>query len=334
LAEVNVFRRQRARSHTLLGYSYKTGQYGLTIDNIAGYELVLPNGTVVNVTSNDKGLWFGLRGGMNNFGIVTKFILESHPQGDVWGGFYLYAENQLDAIKEALFKFQQENDTKAEVGVSMSYSSGQFSVGVIFVYDAPTPSGVFDDLLAIPALEGNVSTSSFFDFFQTVGPLAEFTSPRVFYNCAPVTEYSPAVFDAFVNQTKFWGPRLYALDKNVTLSLTLEPYNKGLFSHGSGSAYPPDRSQAVFPSNLAVDWSDASLDKTMASTLRQIASSIHATALADGQNLSQAAVYVNYALFGTPLVDMYGGNVERLREIRAAIDPDNVMGLTGGWKFQ
>ena len=135
-------------------------------------------------------------------------------------------------------------------------------------------------------------------------------------------------------RSQFWGPRLYALDKNVTLSLTLEPYNKGLFSHGSGSAYPPDRSQAVFPSNLAVDWSDASLDKTMASTLRQIASSIHATALADGQNLSQAAVYVNYALFGTPLVDMYGGNVERLREIRAAIDPDNVMGLTGGWKFQ
>ena len=39
----------------------------------------------------------------------------------------MYAENQLDAIKEALFKFQQENDTKAEVGVSMSYSSGQVS---------------------------------------------------------------------------------------------------------------------------------------------------------------------------------------------------------------
>jgi FAD/FMN-containing dehydrogenase len=44
-----------------LGYSYKSSQYGLTVDNIAGYELVLPNGTVTYVTSKDKDLWFGLR---------------------------------------------------------------------------------------------------------------------------------------------------------------------------------------------------------------------------------------------------------------------------------
>ncbi len=70
----------------LLGYSFKTSQYGLTVDNIARFELVLPNGTITNVTSKDEDLWFGLRvsgearyrlvcqakglqfqGGMNNF---------------------------------------------------------------------------------------------------------------------------------------------------------------------------------------------------------------------------------------------------------------------------
>ena len=71
----------------------------------------------------------------------------------------------------------------------------------------------------------------------------------------------------------------------------------------------------------------------MAFALRNMSGTIQAAALADGQNVSHAAVYVNYALFGTPLKDMYGGNVERLRKIRAAIDPDDVMGLTGGWKF-
>ena len=60
---------------------------------------------------------------------------------------------------------------------------------------------------------------------------------------------------------------------------------------------------------------------------------MRAAALADGQNVSHAAKYVNYALFGTPLKDIYGGNVERLRKIRAAIDPEDVMGLAGGWKF-
>jgi FAD/FMN-containing dehydrogenase len=48
-------------SHVPLGYSYKTSQYGLGIDNVAGYELVLPNGTVQYVTSKDEDLWFGLR---------------------------------------------------------------------------------------------------------------------------------------------------------------------------------------------------------------------------------------------------------------------------------
>jgi hypothetical protein len=71
----------------------------------------------------------------------------------------------------------------------------------------------------------------------------------------------------------------------------------------------------------------------MAYALRQISDAIHSAALADGQNVSHAAKYVNYALFGTPLEGMYGENVDRLRKIRAAIDPEDVMGLAGGWKF-
>jgi hypothetical protein len=136
-----------------------------------------------------------------------------------------------------------------------------------------------------------------------------------------------------MNGSQFWGERLYALDKNVTLSPTLEPLDKNFFSHGSGSAWPPDRSIAIFPSLFTLEWSDPSLDGTMASVLRQISHAIRTVALADGQNVSHAAKYVNYALFGTPLEDIYGGNLDRLRKIRAAVDPEEVMGLTGGWKF-
>ena len=132
---------------------------------------------------------------------------------------------------------------------------------------------------------------------------------------------------------QFWGERLYAQDRNVTLTSVIETFNRGLFSYGNDSAYPPDRSHAVFPSALTVKWSNSSLDNIMAFALRNFADTIRDVALADGQNVSHAAKYVNYALFGTPLEDIYGGNVERLRKIRAAIDPEDVMGLTGGWKF-
>ena len=71
----------------------------------------------------------------------------------------------------------------------------------------------------------------------------------------------------------------------------------------------------------------------MADELPQHTDQARAAVLADGQNLSDAAVYVNYALFGTPLEDMYGANVPRLHKIRAEIDPEDVMGLAGGFKF-
>ena len=50
------------------GYSYKTNQYGLALDTIVGFNLVLPNGTVACVTqSTHPDLFFGLKGGFNNF---------------------------------------------------------------------------------------------------------------------------------------------------------------------------------------------------------------------------------------------------------------------------
>jgi len=53
---------------SLIGYSYKTNQYGLCLDTIVGYTLVLPNGTVTDVTqSTHPDLFWGLKGGFNNF---------------------------------------------------------------------------------------------------------------------------------------------------------------------------------------------------------------------------------------------------------------------------
>jgi hypothetical protein len=60
---------------------------------------------------------------------------------------------------------------------------------------------------------------------------------------------------------------------------------------------------------------------------------LHNAALADGQNISRAAAYMNYALFDTQLEDIYGTNVLRLREIRPEIGQEDVMRLVGGFKF-
>jgi hypothetical protein len=53
----------------------------------------------------------------------------------------------------------------------------------------------------------------------------------------------------------------------------------------------------------------------------------------EGQDVANAPLYPNYALADTPLEAMYGENLGALRAIKAVVDPGNVMGLTGGWKF-
>jgi hypothetical protein len=68
----------------------------------------------------------------------------------------------------------------------------------------------------------------------------------------------------------------------VVVTSILESFDKGIFSHGNDSAYPPDRSPVVFPSALTAQWSNASLVDMMAFALRNISDTIHSAALADG----------------------------------------------------
>lgn len=67
------------------GYSWVTDQYGLAIDNTIAYDLVLPNGTYIDVTeSSQPDLFFALKGGLNNFGIVTAVTVKAHPLSKIW----------------------------------------------------------------------------------------------------------------------------------------------------------------------------------------------------------------------------------------------------------
>ena len=119
----------------------------------------------------------------------------------------------------------------------------------------------------------------------------------------------------------------------MLLLFVLEPLESDFLAHGGPSAYPPDRSLTVFPSLVYAGWTSAAADVYMEDAVRLSSASMVEVAIQDGQDLKNAATYVNYAISGTPLEKMYGNNLERLREIRKKYDPEDVMGLAGGWKF-
>lgn len=143
--------------------NFLSREHGYSCDNIYGYEVVLANGSVVyaSASSNDD-LWLALKGGSNNFGIITRFDLATFPQGLMWGGLVLfnYTNQTIDAQAQALSEFMHPAnfDSAADMGLILNFADGSFSIGNSLFYTKPVayppvyqpftsmPSPIFDDL--------------------------------------------------------------------------------------------------------------------------------------------------------------------------------------------
>ncbi|MER7515083.1 FAD-binding oxidoreductase [Streptomyces sp. NPDC126499] len=94
------------------GHGYLTRAYGLTIDNLLAADVVLADGSVVTASAEEHpDLFWALRGGGGNFGVVTSFTYALHPVGDVGLAVTLWEPEHIGAVLRWYREFLPAADT-------------------------------------------------------------------------------------------------------------------------------------------------------------------------------------------------------------------------------
>jgi len=125
------------------GWGYLARRYGLTCDNLLSVDVVTANGQLLTAsTAENRDLFWGMRGGGGNFGVVTSFEYQLHPVGAVLAGIVAYP---FQEAKEVLKLFRELTigapDELASGIVLISLPDGTPVVGIVVCYSGPVAEG-------------------------------------------------------------------------------------------------------------------------------------------------------------------------------------------------
>jgi FAD/FMN-containing dehydrogenase len=145
------------------GLSFFSSREDFICDNVVSYEVVLSDGSIINANANENcDLWKALRGGGNNFGIVTRFNLKTFKQGPFWGGAVYYFPSsfasQVQAYCDELHK--SDASTETHIMVSQGYShvfaalGGHFCMNQVYYTREEERPAVLEPFVSVqPQLE-------------------------------------------------------------------------------------------------------------------------------------------------------------------------------------
>lgn len=142
------------------GISHHSNIYGYACDNVASFEVVTASGVIVEATpTHFPDLYWALRGGGNNFGVVTQFELETVPQGMMWGGVRDYLPSDYLYLMEAFVAMAEDavKDPKSSQILAFSQTAGTEAASLQLEYLKPVnedkPPAILKNYLNIPAAQ-------------------------------------------------------------------------------------------------------------------------------------------------------------------------------------
>ncbi|KAL3489670.1 hypothetical protein BJX62DRAFT_238933 [Aspergillus germanicus] len=152
------------------GFSFLANREGLTIDNVLNYEVVLANGKVVNANKHSHSdLFWALKGGNNNFGVVTHFHLRTFPyNGTVYGGNIIHPESAFDQVADLFYDYhtrQAVDDVLTHAMPSYNYigATDVARAESLVVYNAPVDElpPILQPWLEVPSQNDTLSRRTY-----------------------------------------------------------------------------------------------------------------------------------------------------------------------------
>jgi FAD/FMN-containing dehydrogenase len=309
------------------GIGWLMRKHGLTIDNLVEAEVVTATGDIVRASANDHpDLFWALRGGGGNFGVVSSFRFALHPLGPtVMAGPVFWAAEDTTGV----LRFYRDFIADAPDEL----------MTIVRLGTVPPLPVIGDELHLRPAIGvaccyvGPVA-----DGERALRPLRRYGAPLV--DLVGPTSYvdHQRSIDATVPHGwhYYWkGTNLAALSDSV-IDIVAEhaygstsPRSYAAIFHMGGAVARAPRGATAYPErnvdhNMSIDavWLPEQ-DDTVAS-----AETAWARAFFDALEPHRAGVYVNFLDFDddTPRIrEAYGdANYQRLAEVKAKYDPDNV----------
>jgi hypothetical protein len=111
------------------------------------------------------------------------------------------------------------------------------------------------------------------------------------------------------------------------------PFHPTIFDNSTPSAWPHVKGKACGPLPVYFLWKNAEHDDFWIAEMKGALKTIQDVAIKEKCATDDLPIYCNTSLEDTPPELIYRGNLERLKQIRAKYDPQNVMGNTGGFRI-
>jgi FAD/FMN-containing dehydrogenase len=125
------------------GVGWLVRKYGLTCDNLLSCEVVTAAGEVLTASAESNAdLFWGLRGGGGNFGIVTSFLYRAYPVATVLGGLLIYPRDHARAVLHHYRDFMAKAPEELTAYAGLLFTpDGTPAVGVIACYCGDAAEG-------------------------------------------------------------------------------------------------------------------------------------------------------------------------------------------------